>query len=58
LALPAVQTFGPKSPMVDAIIGAAANPDHPAILDRDIETATIAAEQASGRCPGIDIVGR
>jgi len=44
--------------MVDAILGAAANPDHPAILDRDIETATIAAEQASGRCPGIDIVGR
>jgi hypothetical protein len=44
--------------MVDAILGAPPYPDHSAILDRDVETATVAAEQAGGRYPGIDIVGR
>jgi hypothetical protein len=58
LALPAVQTLGSETSVIDPILGAATYPDHSAVLDRDVETATVAAEQASGLCPGIDFVGR
>jgi hypothetical protein len=44
LPLPAVQTLGSEAAMIDPVFSSAADPDHPAILDRDLQPAAIAAQ--------------
>jgi hypothetical protein len=46
LSLPAVQALGPETPVIDPIPGSAAYSDNAAVLDGDVEPATIAAQQA------------
>jgi hypothetical protein len=58
LSLPAVKALGSETAVVDSILGATADSDHLAVLDGDVESASIAAEQAGRRYPGINIVDR
>ena len=41
--------------MVDPVVDAAADTDHPAVPDRDVEPAAVAAQQAGRRRPGVDV---
>jgi hypothetical protein len=56
LPLPAVQALGSKATVVDPILGSPANPDHLAVFHGNVEPAAVAAQQASRRYPGIDVV--
>jgi hypothetical protein len=57
LSLPAVQALGPEAPVVDPISCSDAYSDHSAVLDGDVEPATIAAQQTGRSYPGIDVAG-
>jgi hypothetical protein len=43
--------------VIDPIVRTAADPHHPPVLDGDVQSAAIAAEQACGRYPSINLVG-
>ena len=44
LTLPAVQTLGSEAAMVDPVLSTAADADHAAVLDGDVQPAAIAAQ--------------
>jgi hypothetical protein len=56
LSLPAVKALGSETAMIDAILGSTANTDHPAVLDCDVESAAVAAQQTGRRYPGINVI--
>jgi hypothetical protein len=58
LSLPAVQALRSEASVVDPILGSAANPDHAAILDGNVEPTAVAAQQTGRRNPRIDVLGR
>jgi hypothetical protein len=42
--------------VVDSILCSTADSDHLSVLDGDVQSTSIAAEQTGRRCPGINIV--
>ena len=56
LSLPAVQTFGSEAATVHSIFGPPPNPHHLPVFDGDVQTTAIAAQQAGGRYPVVNVV--
>jgi hypothetical protein len=56
LSLPAVEALGSETAVVDSILCSTADSDHLSVLDGDVYSTSIAAEQTGRRYPGINIV--
>ena len=51
----AVQALRPKTPVTDGVTCSSTNPDHPAVLNRDVGAAPVAAQQTRGLHPTLHV---